>query len=218
MHDREIVCISGKITGDPNYREKFNTAERILRDSYNFVVINPSKLPAGSPYDLYIWLSVAQINECDTVYLLPDWVDNPGTKIEKAYAEVIGKNIRYYNSDDGNRPDNADHCVVCDIIYKFVSVLVPVLVPAGTRINGNIYEHSYASRSIFTGVILTCRGVKNKPTKLVFSLVGLMVGAGGFGPPKAVPADLQSVPFGHSGTLPYSVVLRLGGMLQKCYP
>ena len=32
-----------------------------------------------------------------------------------------------------------------------------------------------------------------------------LVGAGGFEPPKAVPTDLQSAPFGHSGTLPYSV-------------
>ena len=29
-----------------------------------------------------------------------------------------------------------------------------------------------------------------------------LVGEGGFEPPKAKPADLQSVPFGHSGTLP----------------
>ena len=29
-----------------------------------------------------------------------------------------------------------------------------------------------------------------------------LVGEGGFEPPKALPADLQSVPFGHSGTLP----------------
>ena len=38
--------------------------------------------------------------------------------------------------------------------------------------------------------------------------VGLfrLVGAGGFGPPKALPADLQSVPFGHSGTLPYEII------------
>ena len=28
------------------------------------------------------------------------------------------------------------------------------------------------------------------------------MGEGGFEPPKAKPADLQSVPFGHSGTLP----------------
>ena len=36
-------------------------------------------------------------------------------------------------------------------------------------------------------------------------LLNFLVGAGGFGPPKAMPADLQSVPFGHSGTLPYEV-------------
>ena len=30
----------------------------------------------------------------------------------------------------------------------------------------------------------------------------LMVGRGGFEPPKSVTADLQSAPFGHSGTYP----------------
>ena len=34
-------------------------------------------------------------------------------------------------------------------------------------------------------------------------LVCFLVGAGGFEPPKAVPTDLQSAPFGHSGTLPH---------------
>ena len=33
----------------------------------------------------------------------------------------------------------------------------------------------------------------------------LLVGEGGFEPPKSLTADLQSAPFGHSGTLPYSV-------------
>ena len=38
-----------------------------------------------------------------------------------------------------------------------------------------------------------------------FSLTkkNLKVGGGGFEPPKAVPADLQSVPFGHSGIRPF---------------
>ncbi len=31
----------------------------------------------------------------------------------------------------------------------------------------------------------------------------LMVGEGGFEPPKSLTTDLQSAPFGHSGTLPY---------------
>ena len=34
-----------------------------------------------------------------------------------------------------------------------------------------------------------------------------LVGAGGFEPPKSSTTDLQSAPFGHSGTLPYAIVL-----------
>ena len=34
-----------------------------------------------------------------------------------------------------------------------------------------------------------------------------MVEGGGFEPPKAVPTDLQSAPFGHSGTPPYNVAM-----------
>ena len=32
-----------------------------------------------------------------------------------------------------------------------------------------------------------------------------LVGEGGFGPPKSLTTDLQSAPFGRSGTLPYSI-------------
>ena len=32
-----------------------------------------------------------------------------------------------------------------------------------------------------------------------------LVGRGGFEPPKSVTADLQSAPFGHSGTYPYEI-------------
>ena len=34
----------------------------------------------------------------------------------------------------------------------------------------------------------------------------MLVGEGGFEPPKLKAADLQSVPFGHSGTPPYLIV------------
>ena len=35
------------------------------------------------------------------------------------------------------------------------------------------------------------------------------MGRGGFEPPKALPADLQSVPFGHSGNPPYEILQKL---------
>ena len=37
-----------------------------------------------------------------------------------------------------------------------------------------------------------------------YAMCFFLVGAGGFGPPKSVTTDLQSAPFGRSGTLPYS--------------
>ncbi len=43
---------------------------------------------------------------------------------------------------------------------------------------------------------------KNK-TDTAKAMSVLLVGAGGFEPPKALPTDLQSAPFGHSGTLPH---------------
>ena len=43
---------------------------------------------------------------------------------------------------------------------------------------------------------------KQEKTAKAFTLT-VLVGEGGFEPPKALPADLQSVPFGHSGIPPY---------------
>ena len=36
-------------------------------------------------------------------------------------------------------------------------------------------------------------------------IVKIIMDGGGFEPPKALPADLQSVPFGHSGIPPYAI-------------
>ena len=47
---------------------------------------------------------------------------------------------------------------------------------------------------------------KQKPQRTCIRS-GFLVGAGGFEPPKLKAADLQSVPIGHSGTRPYSVVV-----------
>ena len=45
-----------------------------------------------------------------------------------------------------------------------------------------------------------------------------MVGRGGFEPPQAVPADLQSAPFGRSGTDPYGVAKVIGVTSLLCMP
>ena len=53
--------------------------------------------------------------------------------------------------------------------------------------------------------IISAHANKKPPKWVVFCLVG----AGGFGPPKSVTTDLQSAPFGRSGTLPYLVGIKV---------
>jgi hypothetical protein len=91
----EIVYISGPMASDPDYRRKFEAAERELRGC-GFVVINPAKNPEGLSYAAYMRLAIAEINECDTLYMLPGWENSRGARAEKAYAESVGKNIRYF--------------------------------------------------------------------------------------------------------------------------
>ncbi len=44
--------------------------------------------------------------------------------------------------------------------------------------------------------------IQSRPIKSRLTQFNPMVEGGGFEPPKAEPADLQSAPFGHSGTPP----------------
>ena len=62
------------------------------------------------------------------------------------------------------------------------------------------YPNEYMKSAYKTG----CFWQSKKPWNALFvRLSRLLVEEGGFEPPKASPTDLQSVPFGRSGTLPY---------------
>ena len=54
---------------------------------------------------------------------------------------------------------------------------------------------------------LSSTKTKNRPIGRFFVLVG----AGGFEPPKSLTTDLQSAPFGHLGTLPNLFTFAFGG-------
>ena len=54
------------------------------------------------------------------------------------------------------------------------------------------------------------RQMSQKPKRAMrFALLFLVVGRGGFEPPKSLTADLQSAPFSHSGTYPYIIFIVL---------
>ena len=53
--------------------------------------------------------------------------------------------------------------------------------------------------------VIMAGGFFLKKRKYPHICAGILVGDGGFGPPKSATTDLQSAPFGHSGTPPYEI-------------
>ena len=86
------IYLSGKITGETNYKQKFNTvAEELL--SYGYVVFNPAVLPDGFEYEDYMALDLHILSRCDAIFLLRDWKNSPGAKRELAEARRLGLQI-----------------------------------------------------------------------------------------------------------------------------
>ena len=86
------VFISGKITGDPNYREKFDKVEKELT-AQGHLVMNPSVFPEGFRWEDYMKITLAMLSCCDTIYLMNDWQDSRGAQAEFRYAIEHGQDI-----------------------------------------------------------------------------------------------------------------------------
>lgn len=84
------VFISGGITDVPDFKEKFKSAEKHLRE-LGFNVINPSGLQDNvtvgdfTHYD-YMNICVALLELSDCVYFLDGWENSDGSNNEFEYA------------------------------------------------------------------------------------------------------------------------------------
>jgi len=90
---KQTVYLAGKITDDPDYKQKFQEAAHRI-EGRSFVVLSPAILPEeGFGYEAYIRMSSAMLDECDIVCFLPDWEESRGAVHERSRAEVLGKII-----------------------------------------------------------------------------------------------------------------------------
>lgn len=86
------IYIAGKITSEPNYKEKFDIAATSL-EAQGHIVLNPAELPEGMLPADYMRICFAMIDTADAIYLLKDWYSSSGASIERNYAMYTGKSI-----------------------------------------------------------------------------------------------------------------------------
>lgn len=87
------VYISGSISNDPDYIEKFSKAENKLA-SEGHIVFNPAK-NHGESYKEYIDMGLFQLMHCEAIYLLEGYSNSTGAALEYHYAKATGMKIMF---------------------------------------------------------------------------------------------------------------------------
>lgn len=94
------IYLSGKITGDPNYMEKFAIVAQELRISYpNAKVFNPARELNGisdslkkaginekNAHDILLEICLKVMEEYEAIAFMPDWGDSEGATLEVVTA------------------------------------------------------------------------------------------------------------------------------------
>ena len=100
------IYIAGKITGftRADYQAKFLIAQKNLEYA-GHKVMNPAYVNAtdGFEHEDYIHICYAMIDVCDAIYMLKDWQQSKGARMELQYAADWGKGILY--EDKNTRED-----------------------------------------------------------------------------------------------------------------
>jgi hypothetical protein len=91
------IYISGKISGDNNYRKKFLEAENALYDAGHYP-LNPAACVAdGTNWTSAMRTALRLMLDSDGVALLRDWKSSHGAKIEVRVAHEVGLPVRPIN-------------------------------------------------------------------------------------------------------------------------
>lgn len=92
------VYISGKISGEDQGRmtQKFRqAADQVKAYGYESVCPLDNGVSPSEPWNKHMAADFALLLECEAIYLLTDWDDSTGSRIEKNIAEEVGLDVMY---------------------------------------------------------------------------------------------------------------------------
>lgn len=104
--------ISGAVSSDKDFRNKFTEAERKLK-AEGYRVLNPVKgEKEGKIWSYYMKKDLKKLLKCNGIILLPDWQESEGAKLELSVASQLGYRIRSF---DGKTVQETEAVVVYSV-------------------------------------------------------------------------------------------------------
>ena len=97
----KVVFISGGITNVPDYIEKFEQAEKELKElgliPFNPAIMTKPLVDAGVDFPDEAWLEIdfVALKHCDGIYHLIDWEKSSGSTKEHQIALAYDKTVLY---------------------------------------------------------------------------------------------------------------------------
>lgn len=99
------IYISGKITNDENFKEKFKNAvhflidnkEKLFPDERELTYFNPAEvsLPETATWEDYMRYDIKILTDCKAIFMLKDWQESEGAKTEHYLAKKLKMKIIY---------------------------------------------------------------------------------------------------------------------------
>lgn len=166
---KKLIYISGKITGDDNYRTKFAMAEnRLIRDGYD--VLNPVEVGdrldrlhqalgrAAPTWSEYMKKCILLISDVKEVYVLRDWQESRGARLEHYIASELGINIVYEEEATEDRA-SCDSSSIIKLHYLLKSNGIPhTLLDRAERGWQILYPATTASTQTVDTVVSVIQG------------------------------------------------------------
>lgn len=97
MKSETVIYLSGKITGQNNYKELFEKAKKDAEDKFpGATIINPAEisLPSICDWDDYMSICLRLLDRACIIYMLDNWLESKGAR--KECATALKKGLRVY--------------------------------------------------------------------------------------------------------------------------
>lgn len=91
------IYIAGPMSGYKDFNfAAFRIAAKTLRDE-GYEVVNPAEIcpELGKDWAYYMRKDIAELLNCNTIYLLKFWWESKGASLEKHIAETLGMEMLY---------------------------------------------------------------------------------------------------------------------------